>query len=107
MSTPVHVSAVLDGSNPAQADRILLGVVRNLANVAGSGAGASVVIPLPNLFPSGELPSDGSYVVSVDAGQPCIASASAKTSTGFTLTLTPYPSTATLAAGKVQINVEA
>lgn len=107
MGISVHNTVVVDGSNPAQTDRLFLGILRNVANAAGGGAGAAVTVALPNAFPGGELPADGSYSVSVDAGQACVTAVTAKTATGFTLTLTPYPATATFAAGKLQIVVEA
>jgi hypothetical protein len=101
VSTPVHVTDILDGSTPLSwSDRIRLGVKLALANAAGSTAGSPVAVPVTF---SEALPPQ--YAVSVDAGQECISWVTAKTGSGFTVNLAPYPSTATLAAGSINVTV--
>ena len=81
----------------------------NIANAAGSGAGSAVTITITDLvdqYGNGQLPGNGAYTVSVTPSQACFASVSGKTTSGFTVTLTP-PSGVTLAAGTVDILVHA
>lgn len=101
MSIPVHNVAVVDGSNPAFQDRVLLGIKTAIANAAGGGAGASVTTAVT--FNNYELPPN--YVVSIDPGQSCLWYVTNKTANGFSVTLVPYPSTAVLAAGSFNLTV--
>ena len=75
------------------------------SNAAGSGNGAPVTVActFTNQFGNGLLPS--TYVVSVAPSQACFASVSAKSATGFTVTLTPTTSGVTLATGTVDVIV--
>lgn len=102
MSINNNTNAVLDGSNPAYTDRLLIGIKLAVANVAG-GAGANVTTAVS--FPSGELPAN--YSVSIDAGQACFAYATNKTSIGFNVVLQPTSGTTSIAAGTFNVIVEA
>jgi hypothetical protein len=86
-----------------QAAATTIAAEANIANPAGSGAGASVSVTINNLvdqFGTGRLPNN--YAVSIAPSQACFWSVTNKTNAGFTVTLTP-PSpggvNATLAAG--------
>jgi hypothetical protein len=70
-----------------------------VANAAGGSAGASVTVAVSFASP---LPSN--YVVFVDSGQvSVVGTVSARTSTGFTVTLTPLATTVTVAAGSFNV----
>ncbi len=73
----------------------------NAPNPAGSGNGSPVSVSLTNFvdqFGNGVLPGTLNYSVLVTPSQACTVSVSAKTTSGFTVTLTPA-SGVTLAAG--------
>jgi hypothetical protein len=77
-----------------------------VANAAGSGEGASVTVTISNIvdkYGSGLLPR--TYVVNALASQAATVTVSSKTTSGFTLTLTPISSSVTLAAGSVDVLV--
>jgi hypothetical protein len=79
----------------------------NVANAAGSGSGNPVTITVSNLvdqYGNGMLPASGLYCVTVTPSQACMASITNKTTSGFTVTLTP-PSGVTLAAGTFDVLV--
>jgi hypothetical protein len=80
--------------------------VWNVANGAGTSAGAAVAVSLATLFQdqfgNGLLPQN--YAVMVTPSQPAMVSVSGKTSSGFSVTLTPLSSTQ-LAAGKFDVVV--
>ena len=85
MANPIHTVEMVDGSNQARSDRLIAGVQLSVANAAGS-AGTPVATSVS--FPAGALPS--SYAAFVDSGQADVfVSVSNKTSSGFTVTLTP------------------
>jgi hypothetical protein len=79
----------------------------NVPNLAGSGNGSPVSISLASAFVdsfgNGVLPSLN-YSVLITPSQSCWASVSGKTSSGFTVTLTP-DSGVTLAAGSFDVLV--
>ena len=78
----------------------------NIANAAGSGAGAvttAVSFPTPMAYPNGFPTSN--YVVQITPNQFCVASVTGKTQAGFNVVLSPVPITATLAAGTFDICV--
>ena len=84
----------------------------NQTNTAGGSAGASVIVSMATTFQdrygSGLLPGDstsGWYSVAINPGQSATAYATNKTSSGFSVVLTPVPSTATLAAGTFDVLV--
>ena len=90
---------VPDALTSIQSRLFPVAVFSNIANAAGSGAGASVVVAITNVdqFGVGRLP--GNFAVVVSPSQSCFASVSNKSTSGFTITLTPLTSSATLAAG--------
>ncbi|MFZ6727354.1 hypothetical protein ACO0K2_17820 [Undibacterium sp. MH2W] len=93
MSNPIHtIDAVNSGFS--RKDKIFMGLGASVANAAGAGAGASVSTNVSGL--SG-LPS--SYAVVVNPGQDATWYITNKTSTGFTVVLTPRLAATTLAAG--------
>lgn len=100
MPFPVHTVEFADGSQFSQSDRLTLFTAYNVANAAGSGAGASVTVPIS--VPSG-LPA--SYGVSVTPSQACFDAVTSKTQTGFNIVLTPTGSGVTLAAGTLDVIV--
>ena len=79
----------------------------NQTNNAGGGAGQSVTISMATTFQdqygNGVLPSNGQYCVSVTPNQSATACVTGKTQSGFSVVLTPVPTTATLAAGTFDV----
>jgi hypothetical protein len=78
-----------------------------VANAAGSGAGDAVTVTVNNIVDplgNGLLPSEN-YVVNANASQPATVTVSGKTSSGFTLTVTPISGSVTLAAGTIDVVV--
>lgn len=102
MSKDLHTVSLLKGTQLAREDRVLLGVQTAVANVAGAGAGASVVTSIAF---TGELPA--SYNVQVTPNQDAVAYVSNKTSSGFDVTLNPRLAANTLAAGTFDVLVTA
>jgi hypothetical protein len=95
-----------------QARTTTLAAIAGVANPAGSGAGASVSVPLTftDQYGTGLLPVGNgvqNYSVQVTPSQACFASVapSSKSSSGFTVTLTPTASGVTLAAGTFDVTV--
>lgn len=86
-----------DGSQLAEANRVLMGKLVGIPTVAGGSAGATVVMVFTGL----DLPAN--YSVFGTMNQAGDAAVSAKTNTGFTVTLSPSLSTVTLAAGLLDI----
>jgi hypothetical protein len=80
-------------------------------NAAGSGAGQPITVVISSFvdqYNNGLLPiGNGSqdYSVQVTPSQPCAVSISGKTTSGFTVTLTPINSSTTLAAGTFDVTV--
>jgi hypothetical protein len=75
----------------------------NVSNPAGESGGSAVTVSLGDTYftdpyGTGLLPNDGYYSVLVTPSQNCPPSVSDKSTSGFTVTLTP-PSGVTLAAG--------
>jgi hypothetical protein len=72
-----------------------------VANLAGSAAGATVTVPISGLT----LPS--AYNVQVTPGSGVVASVlqNSKTNSGFSVVLTPLSSSATVAAGAIDVMV--
>jgi hypothetical protein len=79
----------------------------NQTNSAGGGAGQSVTIGMATTFQdqygTGVLLSNGQYCVSVTPNQSATAYVTGKTTSGFSVVLTPLPTTATLAAGQFDV----
>ena len=96
MSNYIHAIEVPDGAlaGLSQAGRLLVANLPSNANVVGGGAGLAVATAISGLK---GLPAK--YSVVVNPGQDATWFVSAKTSTGFTVTLTPRLAANTLAAG--------
>jgi hypothetical protein len=78
----------------------------NVASQAGSSNGASVTIPLTfvDKYGNGSLPVAG-YSVAITPSQPCFASVTNKSSSGFSVVLTPPTGSITLASGTFDVTV--
>jgi hypothetical protein len=97
MPIDFHTVETVDGSTPTnRTDRIQIAFLPGFATpAAAEGASATVTITglvLPSVYAVHALPS-----------QPAVVSVSAKTNSGFVLTLTPVSATETLAIGTVDI----
>ena len=101
MAIDIHTIELVGNSQVAMLDRLLIGVQAGLANAAGSAAGASVTQAVS--FAAGSLPSN--YTVLVTPAQDATAFVTAKTSSGFNVTLSPRLATATLAASTFDVAV--
>ena len=81
----------------------------NQTNTAGGGAGQSVTTSLATTFQDqygvGVLPANGQYCVSVTPNQSATAYVTGKTTSGFSVVLTPVPTTATLTAGTFDLTI--
>jgi hypothetical protein len=93
MPFDLHTIESPDGSALANYDRIVIGAQSGVANIAGSGAGASATTAVS----FGALPPN--YSVSISASQACFVAITDKTSTGFNVVQTPTLGSVTLAAG--------
>lgn len=82
-------------------------IIPNVANGAGGGAGQDVTVSLATSFTDQWnqpfLPND--YCVLVTASQDAIASVTGKTTSGFSVTLTPKTASATIASGQFDVVV--
>jgi hypothetical protein len=94
MAIPVHTVDCVDGSQFNYTDRVVAALQLGVSNAAGGSGGASVSTPVS--FPVGSLPP--TYMVHITPSQPAMVSVTNKTSSGFSVVLTPL-STATLPAG--------
>jgi len=99
MGQDVHTVESPTGFQLALQDRIVIGNLPNVATAAGGSAGATVTKTFTGL----RLPAN--YSVQVSASQACDCSVSGKSSTGFTVTLTPPQTSITLAAGTIDVTV--
>ena len=97
MAFQLHTIEVPGGVTPQKNDRIVIGNLPNVANAAGTGAGASVTVSVTGL----SLPA--AYGVSVEPSQDANCFVTNKTSSGFTVTMNPRLATNTLAAGTLDI----
>ncbi len=95
----VHSVDVPAGSTPNTGDRVTIGSLQDVANLAGGAAGASVTtaVSMPGL--------PASYSVSIAPNQDAVAYVTNKTSTGFDIVLNPRLATNTLAAGTFDVTV--
>lgn len=102
MPQPIHTIEVPEGAinGLSQPGRLLVGVLPGLANSAGGGAGASVNVVVSGLK---NLPSK--YAVVVNPGQDATWYVTSKTSTGFTVVLTPRLAANTLASGSIDVTI--
>jgi hypothetical protein len=97
-----HTLETVDGATPlSRTDRIIIAHLPQVANVAGAAAGDTVQVPISGLT----LPA--AYAVHVTPGSAVIASVlqSSKTNSGFSIVLTPLSSSATVAAGAIDVTV--
>jgi len=102
MPLDFHTTEIADGSTPtARTDRLILAFLPGVGNAAGAGAGDAVTTAITGLT----LPAV--YNVQVKPSQAAVASVSARTVSGFTITLTPLSSSTTLSAGTIDILVTA
>jgi hypothetical protein len=102
MPIDFHTLETVDGSTPTnRTDRLMLAFLPQVANAAGGSAGATVTVAISGLV----LPS--AYTVQVTPGSGVIASVlqSSKTNAGFSIVLTPLSSSATVAAGAIDVMV--
>jgi len=101
MSFDFHTVSAPDGAKPQLNDRIVLGSLIGVANVAGSGAGQPVSTVVSGL----KLPPN--YAVTVNPGQDATSFVTGKTQTGFTVTMNPRLATSTLVAGSFDAMITA
>ena len=101
MSVNINRVGIVGGSTFAFPDRPMLGYQFNVANAAGSGAGAAVTTAITF---TGELPGTN-YMVLVAPNQDATAYVSGKTATGFNVVLTPRLAASTLASGHFDVLV--
>jgi hypothetical protein len=102
MPFDMHTVESVDGGTPLnRSDRLQIAFLPQVANAAGGTAGAAVTVAIGNLV----LPSV--YVVHVTPGSGVAASVlqSSKTNSGFSVVLTPLSSSATVAAGAIDVMV--
>jgi hypothetical protein len=101
MGIDVHTVEVPDGSVPLNnQDRVLLARL-SVAIIAGAAEGDSVVTAVTGLV----LPP--SYAAFAAPEQDAVGFVSAKTGSGFTLTVNPRLATETVAAGNVDVLIYA
>jgi hypothetical protein len=98
MGLAVHSIETLDNSTFSRTDRVLLANLPAVANAAGGSAGAAVTTAV-----SANLPA--AYTVQVTPSQACFVSVTSKTSSGFSVVLTPTLGSVTLAAGTFDVVV--
>ncbi|AJX59247.1 hypothetical protein AQ938_06925 [Burkholderia pseudomallei] len=101
MSFDSHTVSAPAGAKPQLNDRAVLGSLIGVANVAGAGAGAAVTVAVTGL----SLPPN--YAVAVNPGQDATWFVSAKTQSGFTVTLNPRLAANTLTAGTIDVIITA
>jgi hypothetical protein len=81
----------------------------NQANSAGGGAGQTVSISYATFFQdqygNPQLPDPANYSVAVCPSQSAIGYVTGKTNSGFSVVLSPIPTTATLAASTFDVIV--
>jgi hypothetical protein len=102
MPQDMHTVQIADGSTPTSfTDRLQVAFLPQVPNAAGGSAGATVTVAIGNLV----LPS--AYAVHVTPGSSVVASVlqNSKTNSGFSVVLTPLSSSATVAAGAIDVMV--
>ncbi len=100
MSKDLHTVALLPPTQLAQEDRVILGQQLQVANAAGSGAGAAVTTTVTF---SGNLPAK--FQALVDPGQDATWYTTNKTANSVDVVLTPRLAANTLAAGHFDITL--
>jgi hypothetical protein len=100
MAIDLHTVEMVDGSTQARSDRLIAGLQLSVPNASGA---ASTPVVTAVSFPAGALPTN--YACFVDSGQADVfVSVTNKTSSGFTVTLTPISGVA-VAAGVFNVLV--
>ena len=96
MGIAYHTTYSPDGAGLNLFDRAIVGTVTAVYGAVTSGGTAVVAVtwsePIPTPYWAGEAKIESSSSIITN-----------KTSTGFTLTITPSPSTSTLAGGSIEI----
>jgi hypothetical protein len=78
----------------------IVGAAFNTPNASGAtNTPVSTAVSFTDAFGNGTLPQGGNYCVVVTPSQACFVSVSAKTVSGFNVTLTPTSSSTAIAAG--------
>jgi len=100
MAFDVHTVESPNGTNRnAWQDRKLIGQLIAVANLAGSGAGASVTTAISGL----QLPAN--YAVNVTPSQDAVCYVTSKTKTGFSVVMNPRLAANQLAAGTFDVTI--
>lgn len=99
MGIDVHTTEQIDGGDFNRQDRVIMGMLADVANAAGGGAGTSVTTPVAMTG----LPA--SYAVHVTPSQDATFYVTNKTTAGFDVVLTPRLAANTLAAGTFDVVV--
>jgi hypothetical protein len=100
MPLHLHEIQIPDGADaPNELDRLTIGFKFAVPNLIGGGAGQTVTVVVTGM----QLPPAAKYTVLVQPNQDATWFVSAKTTTGFTITLTPRLAANTLAAGTIDI----
>lgn len=104
MSLDLHTVSVAAGSAaPTKQDRVQQWSAFGLATAAGAaGVAVATVVPVPA---AAGFPSNGNYFVDVEVAQDVTYFISAKSATGFTVTLNPRLPANIVAAGAFNVNV--
>ena len=102
MAIAKHRLSQLDGSAAAFSDKLIIGTLIGVANVVGSGNGASVstVVSFAEPLP----PSFGAII---SPHQDAVGFITSITTSGFTVVLNPRLATNTLAAGTFDVLIYA
>lgn len=101
MAKDLHTVAIIDGSTLLREDRLVVGLIPQLAHGVGGGAGAAVAIPVTGL----QLPP--TFGVELTPSQDATCWVSARTQTGFTVNIAPRLAASTLAAGAIDVFIYA
>lgn len=98
MTFPVHTVQVKKGSDLSRVDQIDLYLKKQIANAAGSSAGAAVAVAVAAPLPA-------KYAVFVSPSQDATWWITNRTQAGFTINLAPRLAANTLAAGTLDLMV--
>src|ERR1039457_7087655 len=94
----IHTLKRIDGSAAALSDQVVIGVLPQVSNTAGVGAGNSVSTVVTF---SKELPAN--YGVFITTNQNADAYVTSRTATGFTVVLSPNIASVQLSAGAFDV----
>jgi hypothetical protein len=101
MSVIDHTVAQVNGAPLYRKDVAFIGVLADVVTSAGGGAGLAVTKAITGL----SLPP--TYTVNVIPDQDAVCKVTAKTQSGFTITLYPRLAANTLSAGHVDVQIVA